>query len=114
MASKILYFAAPNGNKNKGGFLPLIEVDGKVKGDTYSGVDYSHEDALQQAHERALDIADRFGDEGVIVAPRDVTIAKVNKTRRTKQQGSAALGVVAVLGALGGCYWLFSQGRGRS
>lgn len=88
MASKILWYAAPNLNTTKGGFLPLIEVDGKERGDTYSGITYDRDVAEEMARVRALEIANRFGDEDTVVAPKHAVFAKITKARRTRGKRS--------------------------
>jgi hypothetical protein len=64
----IRWYAIPNGNKAAGGFLPVIEEDGKVRGDTWSGHGYDKAEAETMAEARAHEAASRFvGDWNVVV-----------------------------------------------
>lgn len=49
----ITWYAIPNGNTRVGGFLPLIEVNGKVRGDTWAAKGYNLDEAFEFAHNRA-------------------------------------------------------------
>lgn len=64
----IRWYVIPNGNKSAGGFLPVIEEDGKVRGDTWSGRGYGKAEAEAMAEEKAHEAASRFtGDWNVVV-----------------------------------------------
>jgi hypothetical protein len=64
----IRWYAIPNGNKTAGGFLPVIEEDGKVRGDTWAGRGYDKGEAEAMAEARAHEAASRFiGDWNVTV-----------------------------------------------
>jgi hypothetical protein len=63
----IRWFAIPNVDTRRGGFMPMVEVDGKLKGDTY-GTGYARDIAESMAEERARALADRYvGDWRVTV-----------------------------------------------
>lgn len=62
------WYAVPNENKSAGGFLPMIEEDGRRRGDTWSGRHYSKAEAEAMAEEKAHEAASRFvGDWNVVV-----------------------------------------------
>lgn len=64
----IRWYAIPNGNKVAGGFLPVIEEDGKVRGDTWSGRGYDKVEAEALAEAKAHEAASRFvGDWNVVL-----------------------------------------------
>ena len=64
----IRWYAIPNGNKVAGGFLPVIEEDGKVRGDTWSGRGYDKAKAEAMAEAKAHEAAARFvGDWNVVL-----------------------------------------------
>lgn len=64
----IRWYAIPNENKASGGFLPVIEEDGKVRGDTWSGRGYGKAEAEAMAEAKAHEAASRFtGDWNVTV-----------------------------------------------
>ena len=64
----IRWYAIPNGNKVAGGFLPVIEEDGKVRGDTWSGRGYGKAEAEAMAEAKAQEAAARFvGDWNVVL-----------------------------------------------
>lgn len=64
----IRWYAIPNANKAAGGFLPVIEEGGKVRGDTWSGRGYAKTEAESMAEAKAHEAASRFtGDWNVIV-----------------------------------------------
>jgi len=64
----IRWYAIPNGNKVAGGFLPVIEEDGKVRGDTWSGRGYDKAEAEAMAEAKAHEAAARFvGDWDVVL-----------------------------------------------
>lgn len=64
----IRWYAIPNQNKVSGGFLPMIEEDGKERGDTWSARGYDKAEAEAMAEEEAHEAASRFvGDWNVIV-----------------------------------------------
>ena len=63
----IRYFAVPNADTRRGGFMPAIEVNGRLRGDTY-GKGYDREEALVLAQAEALEEAARYtGDWRVTV-----------------------------------------------
>jgi hypothetical protein len=64
----IRWYAIPNGNKVSGGFLPAIEEDGKLRGDTWSSRGYDKAEAEAMAEAKAHEAAARFvGDWNVVV-----------------------------------------------
>lgn len=64
----IRWYAIPNGNKASGGFLPVIEEDGKIRGNTWAGHGYGKAEAEEMAEARAHEAASRFvGDWNVVV-----------------------------------------------
>lgn len=64
----IRWYAIPNQNKASGGFLPMIEEDGKARGDTWRTRGYSKAEAEAMAEEWAGEAASRFiGDWNVVV-----------------------------------------------
>ena len=64
----IRWYAIPNGNKVAGGFLPVIEEDGKLRGNTWAGRGYDRAAAEAMAEAKAHEAAARFvGDWNVIV-----------------------------------------------
>jgi hypothetical protein len=64
----IRWYAIPNQNKTSGGFLPMIEEDGKKRGDTWRGRGYSKAEAESMAEAEAHEAASRFvGDWDVVV-----------------------------------------------
>lgn len=64
----IRWYAIPNQNKNSGGFLPMIEEDGKQRGDTWRDRGRSKAEAETEAEEWAHRAASRFlGDFEVVV-----------------------------------------------
>jgi len=64
----IRWYAIPNQNKTSGGFLPMIEEDGKERGDTWRGRGYSKAEAESMAEAEAHEAASRFvGDWDVVV-----------------------------------------------
>lgn len=68
----IRWYVIPNGNKAAGGFLPMVEEDGRQRGDTWSGRGYSKAEAEREAEELAREAASRFvGDWVVTVRKRD-------------------------------------------
>ncbi len=63
----IVWYAVPNANKKRGGWMPLIENNAKVRGSTY-GRGYDKEDAERAAKEMAEEEAQRYvGDWSVVV-----------------------------------------------
>jgi hypothetical protein len=65
----IRWYAIPNQNKVSGGFLPMIEEDGKARGDTWSARGYDKAEAEAMAEEKAHEAASRFvGDWNVVVS----------------------------------------------
>jgi hypothetical protein len=65
----ITWYAIPNENKRdpRGGYLPVYEVDGKMRGDTY-GRGYDKAEAEKLAEARAHEEAERYtGDWNVTV-----------------------------------------------
>lgn len=64
----IHWYAFPNENKVAGGFLPMIEEDGKRRGDEWRDRGYSKAEAETEAEEWAHRAASRFvGDWNVVV-----------------------------------------------
>jgi hypothetical protein len=64
----IRWYAFPNENKSAGGFLPMIEEDGKRRGDEWRDRGYSKAEAETEAEEWAHRVASRFvGDWNVVV-----------------------------------------------
>lgn len=64
----IRWYALPNQNKASGGFLPMIEENGKMRGDTWSRQGYEKAEAEAMAEEKAHEAATRFvGDWNVVV-----------------------------------------------
>jgi hypothetical protein len=64
----ICWYAIPNGNKAAGGFLPVIEEDGKLRGNTWAGRGYDRAEAEAMAEAKAHEAASRFvGDWNVII-----------------------------------------------
>jgi hypothetical protein len=49
----IRWYAIPNQNKASGGFLPMIEEDGRARGDTWSGRGYDKAEAEAMAEGKA-------------------------------------------------------------
>lgn len=65
----IAWYAIPNGNTRVGGFLPLIEVNGKARGDTWAAKGHDRYEALEIAHRRAENEASKYiGDWRVAVS----------------------------------------------
>ena len=68
----IQYGVVPNEYKTKGGWLPVIWVNGKQYGSTYSDFTYDREDALIAAKERAEEEASRYtGDWNIMVYQKE-------------------------------------------
>lgn len=64
----IRWYAVPNANQAAGGFLPMIEEDGRARGDTWATRGYSKAEAEAEAEAMAGEAADRFvGDWNVVV-----------------------------------------------
>jgi hypothetical protein len=64
---RIHYFAVPNENTKRGGWMPVYEINGKLHGDTY-GKGFDQDEALERAEERASEEAKRYrGDWDVTV-----------------------------------------------
>lgn len=77
----IRYYAAPNENVARGGFMPLIEVNGRQRGDTY-GRGYDREEAMVLAEARALQEAQHYtGDWRISVRPANEKYARAAATR---------------------------------
>ena len=65
---EIRWYAIPNQNKASGGFLPMIEEDGRPRSDTWATRGYDKAQAEVMAEEKAHDAASRFiGDWNVVV-----------------------------------------------
>jgi hypothetical protein len=65
---EIRWYAIPNQNKRSGGFLPMIEEDGRARGDTWASRGYDKAVAEAMAEEHANEVASRFvGDWNVVV-----------------------------------------------
>ena len=66
----IYWYAIPNENKSCGGWMPVIEHNGKQRGHTY-GKGYELEDAIMMAKADAEEQASRYtGDWDVVVGPK--------------------------------------------
>jgi hypothetical protein len=65
----ITWYAIPNENKARGGYMPVYEHAGKVRGDTY-GRGYDKDEAEQRAEAMAHEEAARY------VGDWDVTVKK--------------------------------------
>ena len=66
----LYWHAIPNENKARGGWMPVVDEDGKQRGDTW-GTGYELETALEMAKERAEELASRFtGDWDIVVGPK--------------------------------------------
>ena len=64
----IRYFAVPNANVARGGFMPMFETNGRLRGSSY-GRGYDRADAERFAEAEARDEAARYvGDWRVSVA----------------------------------------------
>lgn len=64
----IRWYAIPNENKKSGGYLPVIEEDGKVRGNTWASRGYEKAEAEAMAEAKAHDAASRFtGDWNIVV-----------------------------------------------
>jgi hypothetical protein len=64
----IRWYAIPNQNATSGGFLPMIEEDGKKRGSTWSDRGYAKAEAESMAEARAHEAASRFvGDWDIVV-----------------------------------------------
>lgn len=64
----IRWYALPNENKRAGGFLPIIEENGKIRGHTWWSHGYSKTEAETMAEAEAQEAAARFtGDWNVTV-----------------------------------------------
>lgn len=72
----IRWYAIPNENKAAGGFLPMIEEDGKARGDTWRDRGWSKARAETEAEEWAHRAASRF------VGDWNVTVTKGRPSRR--------------------------------
>jgi hypothetical protein len=67
----LYWHAIPNGNKARGGWLPVVDEDGKQHGDTWRSSGYDLETALAMAKEDAEKRAERFtGDWDIVVGPK--------------------------------------------
>lgn len=65
---ELRWYAIPNQNKRASGFLPMIEEDGKMRGDTWASRGYDKVQAETMAEEQAHEAASRFsGDWNIIV-----------------------------------------------
>ena len=66
----LYWHAIPNENKARGGWMPVVDEDGKQRGNTW-GTGYELETALEMAKETAEELASRFvGDWDVVVGPK--------------------------------------------
>lgn len=74
----IRWYAIPNQNKAAGGFLPMIEEDGKARGDTWRDRGWSKAEAETEAEEWAHRAASHFAGDWNIV---------VKKGRPTRRSG---------------------------
>lgn len=80
----IYWYAIPNANKSRGGWMPVIDHDGKQRGDTY-GKGYELETALEMAKEVAEERASRYvGDWDVVVAPKAGAPGVLKVARKVK------------------------------
>lgn len=83
----IYWHAIPNENKRdpRGGWMPVIDHNGKQRGDTY-GRGYDLETALQLAKEAAEEAASRYsGDWEIIVEPK-AGAPGVSKVKRASKK----------------------------
>ena len=65
---KIAFSAIRNVNKNAGGFMPVISVNGRLSGSTF-GQGYDREIALALARDMAREEAERYlGDYSVDIS----------------------------------------------
>lgn len=77
----IRYFAIPNPNTTKGGFLPMIEQNGRLRGHRV-GPGWDREDAELQAKSEALEAASRYtGDWRITVRAADAKYAAAAMAR---------------------------------
>jgi hypothetical protein len=77
----IRYYVAPNENVARGGFMPLIEVNGRQRGDTF-GTGYDRDEAMVRAEARALEKASRYtGDWQITVRQADDKYARAAAKR---------------------------------
>ena len=66
----LYWHAIPNENKARGGWMPVVDEDGKQRGNTW-GRGYDLETALSMAKADAEETASRFvGDWDVVVEPK--------------------------------------------
>ena len=66
----LYWHAIPNENKSRGGWMPVVDEDGKQRGHTY-GTGYDLETALEMAKADAEERTSRFiGDWDVVVGPK--------------------------------------------
>jgi len=105
---RIRWYAVPNENKTRGGFMPVYEKNGRVHGHTY-GRGYDRDEAETLAKADAEDEASHYvGDWNVSVEKR---------ATREGEGGFATVGAMAAIATLGAVAW-FGRGllgrRGRS
>ena len=83
----LYWHAIPNENKSRGGWMPVVDEDGKQRGHTY-GTGYDLETALEMAKADADERASRFiGDWDVVVGPKPDApgISKARKAPKAKK-----------------------------
>ena len=86
----IYWYAVPNANKSRGGWMPVYDHNGKQRGDTY-GKGYDLEDALKRAKADAEDEASHYsGDWDVVVDQKSGSpgAVKTTRARKTASAGS--------------------------
>lgn len=84
----IYWYAVPNADKSRGGWMPVYDHIGKQRGSTY-GKGYDLETALAMAKADAEDEASRYiGDWDVVVAQKPGSPGAV-KTKQAKKAPSA-------------------------
>lgn len=80
----IHWYAIPNANKSRGGWMPVYDHNGKQRGDTY-GKGYDLETALKRAKADAEDEAAHYiGDWDVVVAQKPGSPGEIKAKRPRK------------------------------
>jgi hypothetical protein len=84
----INWYVIPNGNKQVGGWLPVYDLDGKQRGNTYWNKGYDLETALADAQAMGEQEAARYvGDWNVVVGQKPGTpgAPKASKAKRSSK-----------------------------